>query len=109
MSPGSGAGSASETDAKPRKWTLGRGLLYAVHWGIIVNFATQCLYAGYMVFYVLKPEGVDGPLWDKAKEIPIELMVPRRLYATEFWIAFAGLAIYLALTEIGPRLARYRK
>ena len=37
-----------------------------------------------------------------------ELMVTRRLYAIEFWIATAGLAIYLALTEIGPRFKAER-
>jgi hypothetical protein len=31
------------------------------------------------------------------------MMVTRRLYAAEFWIAFAGLAVYLAITEIKPR------
>jgi hypothetical protein len=31
-------------------------------------------------------------------------MVTRRLYAIECWIAIAGLCIYLAITEIGPRL-----
>jgi len=30
----------------------------------------------------------------------------RRLYAIECWIAIAGLAIYLAITEIGPRFWR---
>ena len=33
----------------------------------------------------------------------------RRLYAVECWLAIAGLAIYLALTEIGPRLRRHRE
>ena len=40
--------------------------------------------------------------------LPFEMMTTRRLYATEFWIAMGGLAIYLALTEIGPRLRAYR-
>ena len=31
-------------------------------------------------------------------------MVTRRLYAIECWIAIAGLSVYLAITEIGPRL-----
>ena len=41
---------------------------------------------------------------ERALSISHELMVTRRLYAIEFWIATAGLSIYLALTEIGPRL-----
>ena len=31
-------------------------------------------------------------------------MVTRRLYAIEFWISTAGLALYLAVTEYLPRL-----
>lgn len=84
------------------KWK--RWLLLGVHWAIIVNFVIEIAYAGYVVFSVLKPAGHSGPLFEKALEIPHELMVTRRLYAIEFWIAMAGLAIYLALTEIGPRL-----
>lgn len=84
------------------KWK--RWLLLGVHWAIIVNFLIEIAYAGYVVFAVLKPAGHSGPLFEKALEIPHELMVTRRLYAIEFWIAMAGLAIYLALTEIGPRL-----
>lgn len=84
------------------KWK--RWLLLGVHWAIIVNFLIEIAYAGYVVFSVLKPAGHSGPLFEKALEIPHELMVTRRLYAIEFWIAMAGLAIYLALTEIGPRL-----
>jgi len=85
-----------------------RIVLLTVHWAIILNFLIEIAYAGYLVFAVLKPPGIDGPLFDKALEIPHELMVTRRLYAIEFWIATAGLAIYLALTEIGPRLRAQR-
>lgn len=83
--------------------------LLVVHWAIIVNFVFEIAYAGYMIFSVLKPAGQSGPLFEKALEIPHELMVTRRLYAIEFWIAMAGLAIYLALTEIGPRLRANRR
>lgn len=85
-----------------------RLLLYGLHWAIIVNFVIEIAYAGYVVFAVLAPPGHSGPLFEKALEIPHELMVTRRLYALEFWLAMAGLAIYLALTEIGPRLKRER-
>ncbi len=83
-------------------------LLMGLHVVIIAHFAFQLAYSGYMVFFVLRPEGIDGPLFAAALEIPHELMVTRRLYAIEHWIAAAGLAVYLALTEIGPRLRRAR-
>ena len=84
-------------------------LLLALHWVIIVNFLFEIAYAGYMVFEVLKPSmGGGGPLMARALEIPHELMVTRRLYASECWIAIGGLAIYLAITEIGPALAAAR-
>ena len=80
-----------------------------LHWGIIANFAVQMFYAGYMVFVVVRPEGVSGPLWAAAKTMPFEMMVTRRLYAIEFWIATGALCIYLALTEIGPRFKAERR
>ena len=89
-------------------WSKGRWALYGLHWLIIVNFVVEILYAAYMVFIVVAPEG-GGPLGAKAMEIPFEMMTTRRLYATEFWIATGGLAIYLALTEIGPRLRAFRE
>lgn len=83
--------------------------LLALHWVIIGNFLVEIIYAAYMIFEVLQPEtGGGGPLWERAKTIPHELMVTRRLYAIEFWLATGGLAIYLAITEIKPRLDRMR-
>ncbi len=81
-----------------------RPLVLALHWGIIINFLIEIIYAGYMVFTVLAPDSGGGPLFDRALEIPFEHMTTRRLYAIECWIAIAGLSIYLAITEIGPRL-----
>jgi hypothetical protein len=76
-----------------------------IHWAIIGNFVVQCCYASYMTMFVIG--GSHGrPLFAAAAALPFETMATRRLYAAEFWIAFSGLAIYLALTEIGPRLAR---
>lgn len=83
--------------------------LLALHWVIILHFVFEILYGGYMVFSVLRPPGISGPLMSRATEIPFELMATRRLYAIEVWVATAGLAIYLALTEIGPRLRRMRE
>jgi hypothetical protein len=81
-----------------------RILILCLHWGVILHFLIEICYAGYMVFIVFQPESGGGPLMSRATEIPFELMVTRRLYAIECWIATAGLAIYLAITEIKPRL-----
>jgi len=89
-------------------WSRGRWALYGLHWLIIANFVVEIVYAAYMVFVVVAPDG-GGPLGDRAMEIPFEMMTTRRLYATEFWLATVGLSIYLALTEIGPRLRGYRE
>ena len=86
---------------KNNKW-----LLLTIHWIIIINFAVQIAYAGYMVFFVVAPPQGTGPLFAAADVFPFEKMVTRRLYAAECWIAISGLAIYLAITEIGPRLNR---
>ena len=70
----------------------------------IVNFATEGAYASYMVFEVFKPPDGGGPLMERALQMPHETMVTRRLYAIEAWIAIAGLSIYVAITEIAPRM-----
>lgn len=93
--------------AAPRRSLLGWFWLL-VHAVIILNFLVQMGYAAYMVFVVWAPEQTSGPLWEVARDIPFEHMVTRRLYALEFWLATVGLSIYLALTEIGPRLRRER-
>jgi hypothetical protein len=74
-----------------------------LHGVIIVNFAVQIAYGGYMVFVVVAPESA-GPLMDQATSFPFEKMMTRRLYASETWIAIVGLSLYLAITEIAPRL-----
>ncbi len=84
-----------------------RSLLLLIHGLIILHFVIEIAYTGYMVFEVLQPtSGGGGPLFSRATEIPFELMVTRRLYAIECWVATAGLAIYLAITEIVPRRSR---
>lgn len=75
-----------------------------VHGLILLNFITGMAYAGFVVFVILAPEGGGGPLWGRAAEVPMELLAKRRLYALEFWVAFSGFAIYLALTELLPRM-----
>lgn len=84
-----------------------RILLLTVHWAIIANFIVEIAYASYMIFSVLKV-GDGGPIGAAALEVDHDLMVTRRLYALEFWLAMSGFAIYLAITEIGPRLHRLR-
>ncbi len=96
------------TSTRPQR-TVGYWLLMALHWIIIVNFIVEVFYAGYMVFVVMAPADGAGPLWQRATSMPFEQMATRRLYAIECWIAIAGLAIYLAITEIGPRFKRWRQ
>ncbi len=78
--------------------------LSALHWFIILNFLVEIAYASYIIFSVLKPETGAGPLMEQAKNIDLDLMTRRRLYAIECWLAISGLAIYLGITEIAPRL-----
>ena len=76
-----------------------------IHWVIIANLLVQCIYGSYMVFFVVTG-GHSGPLGGAANEIPFELMMTRRLYASETWIAISGLSLYLGMTEILPRILR---
>jgi len=71
-----------------------------LHWFLIANFLVEIFYSAYQLFFVV---GGGGPLFNRAREISFELLVKRRLYAIEAWIAMAGLSIYLAITEILPR------
>jgi len=87
--------------------TRGHWIVLAIHAFIIVNFLAEIAYASYLVFVVIAPDG-GGPLFDQASSFPHEKMVTRRLYAAEAWIAISGLSIYLAITEIGPRLRQAR-
>ncbi|NHJ49292.1 MAG: hypothetical protein FK733_16000 [Asgard group archaeon] len=69
-----------------------------VHWIIIISFILEIIYGMVQTFFILVPEGMlPGPLLGRAADIPFELLVSRRLYAIETWIAIAGLAIYLAI------------
>ena len=80
-----------------------------MHVGLIVFMVCQILYCWHQIFMVVTPEGVEGPLGGRAMEIPFELMVVRRLYAIEAWISTVGLAVYLGVTEVGPRLKSWRQ
>ena len=71
-----------------------------LHWLILLNFVLEIFYGIYMVFGVI---GGGRPLFVRASGLPIDLMVKRRLYAIETWLAIVGFSIYLAITEIFPR------
>jgi hypothetical protein len=73
-----------------------------VHWAIVLNLTTGFLAAIYMVFVVFAPEGGTGPLLGRAREIPLDFFVRRRMYALEAWLTFGFLAIYLGLTSLRP-------
>jgi len=81
-------------------------LIKLLHWVLILTLVQEFLYASYMIFFVVKPDGVSGPLLNAARSIPFELMVTRRLYALEAWISFGALAIYLGITVIYPRFKK---
>ena len=84
-----------------------KAFLKAIHFLIIINFLAEIFYVFYIFFFILTPaDGHVGPLASRAKEIGFELMVTRRLYAIELWIAVSGLAIYLAITEFYPSLKK---
>lgn len=82
--------------------------LKAAHVVIIGNLVAQIFYIGWQVFVVFRLPGHIGPAFGAALEMPFEQMVTRRLYAIEGWMAFLGLAFYLAITEMLPRMSRRR-
>jgi len=80
-----------------------RRVWQVVHWVIIINFLVEILYMSYQVFVVMDP-GTSGPLFGAARDMDMDFFLKRRLYAIETWVAIGGLAIYLAITEVRPRL-----
>ncbi|MFP3853096.1 MAG: hypothetical protein ACLFWD_02255 [Anaerolineales bacterium] len=79
--------------------------LRILHWIIIFNFALGILYGAYMVMFVIGGGG-GWPLFNRATATPVEVILKRRLYSVETWIATSGLAVYLALTEFLPRYVK---
>ena len=71
-----------------------------IHYLIILLFISELCYLFYVIFIVLRPEMGGITLSDNAAIIDMELLTKRRLYAIEFWVAFSGFAIYLAITEL---------
>ena len=87
------------------KWKEEVGLPKYLDWFIILVFSSAICYDIFQIFWVLNPEGNIGPLFGQAKEIPMQLMVSRRLYANEGWTIANGLIVYMALTRgILPRM-----
>ncbi len=78
-----------------------------IHSLIIVNFVLEIIYSFYMVFFVIG--GGKWPLLRKAVETPMEVILKRRLYAIEAWVAVGGLCIYIAITELLPHKIRFAK
>jgi hypothetical protein len=76
--------------------------LRILHWIIIINFVLGIFYGAYMVMFVIG-EGRGWPLFKRVVNTPIEIIISRRLYSVETWLATSGLAVYLALTEFLPR------
>jgi ABC-type dipeptide/oligopeptide/nickel transport system permease subunit len=78
-----------------------RRYLTILHWILIIILLTEGIYGFYMVFFVIG--GSRWPLFTRAVDTPVEVILKRRLYAIEAWVAFGALAIYLAITEILPK------
>jgi hypothetical protein len=75
-----------------------------IHRLIILNFLVEISYSIFMVFFVIG--GGKWPLLRRAVETPVEVILKRRLYAIEAWIAIGALAIYLAITVFLPDIIR---
>jgi hypothetical protein len=71
-----------------------------LHRFIIINFLAEIFYGFYMVFFVVG--GSKWPLMRRAVDTPMNIILRRRLYALESWVAMAGISIYLGITEILP-------
>lgn len=51
----------------------------------------EVVYGNYMIFF--GSGGGNWPLFGRAIETPVELIIWRRLYAIETWIAISGMAV----------------
>ncbi len=75
-----------------------------VHYFLIFLFVSQMIYAMHQVFVVHGVGGWNPVLLGRATEISQEQFMARRMYAIEGWLAMVGLSLYLALTEVLPRV-----
>ena len=93
--------------------TCGEILFRSIHVIMLLNFVTEIIYGSYMVFFVCtclnwakcanNASVMNGPLWNNAMDFPYDLMMIRRMYALETWVAMTGLSLYVGITEIFPR------
>jgi hypothetical protein len=96
---------SQELETTPKKSRCLKTLMWrGLHYLIILHLLIEVIYCAYMIFSVLQPNNGGGPLMDRALTMPFEQMVTRRLYALECWVATGALSIYLAITEIAPRM-----
>jgi len=86
-----------------------KAIVLLVHWFIIINFIFQILNGAYQISFVYTVEGYTWPLLDASASLDYETMMIRRAYAIETWIAISALCIYLAITEINPRMKKLRE
>lgn len=68
----------------------------------MVILAIEALYCAFQVMVVMQPPGIEGPMLYAAATLDHDLLVARRLYAIEGWIAFVGLSVLFSLVEV-PR------
>ena len=83
-----------------------RKLWLVIHWLVILCLSLEILYGLYMVFFVIG--GTRWPLFARAERTPVEVILRRRLYAIESWIAMGALSTYLAITMVLPRMLDIR-
>ncbi|MGD2143938.1 MAG: hypothetical protein PVF54_05615, partial [Anaerolineae bacterium] len=60
---------------------------WIVHWVVILIFVLEIVYGFVMVFLIIG--GSKWPLFRKAVETPIEVILKRRLYSLEAWVTMA--------------------
>jgi hypothetical protein len=87
-----------------REIAMKKKLWRGIHYLIIINFLVEIAYSITMVFFIVG--GGKWPLLRKAVETPVEIILKRRLYAIEAWIAIGALAVYLGLTVFLPQKLR---
>jgi len=86
-----------------------KAIILLVHWFIIIWILLTIINGAYQVSFVYTVEGQTWPLLSSSASLDYETMMIRRAYAIETWIATCGLCIYLAITEINPRLKKIRE
>lgn len=72
-----------------------------IHHLIIITFLVEISYSIMMVFFVVG--GRKWPLLMQATKTPLEVILKRRLYSIEAWIAIGALCVYLAITTFLPQ------